>query len=55
MTPEEVNDVIANLDESKSNNSYNVPTRLIKLVRNSISEHFATIAKSSVFRGCLSR
>ena len=50
MTPQEVNDIIANLDESKSNYSYSVPTRL-KLVRNTISEHFATIANSSFLEG----
>ena len=36
VTPEEVNDIIANLDESKSNDSYNVPTRLIKLAHYTI-------------------
>ena len=51
VTPEEINDIIANLDESKSNDSDNVPTRLIKLARNTISEHFATIANSSFLEG----
>ena len=51
MTPQEVNDIIANLDESKSNDSYNVPTRLIKLARHTISEPFFTIANSSFLEG----
>ena len=51
VTPEEVNDIIANLDESKSNDSYNVPIRLIKLARYTISEPFSTIANSSFLEG----
>ncbi len=51
VNPQEVNDIIANLDESKSNDSYNVPTRLIKLARHTISEPFSTIANSSFLEG----
>ena len=51
VTPEEVNDIIANLDESKSNDSYNVPTRLIKLAHYTISGPFSTIANSSFLEG----
>ena len=51
VTPEEVNDIVANLDESKSNDSYNIPTRLIKIVRHSISEPFSVIANSSFLEG----
>ena len=51
LTPVEVNDIIANLDENKSSDSYNVPTKLIKLVRLTISEPFSTIANSSFLEG----
>ena len=51
VTSEEVNDIIATLDESKSNDSYNVPTMLIKLARHTISEPFSTIANSSFIEG----
>ncbi len=51
VTPEEINDIIANLDENKSNDSYNVPTRLIKLVRYTVSEPFSIIANSSFSEG----
>ena len=47
VTPVEVNDIIANLDENKSSDSYNVLTKLIKLVRLTKSEPFSTIANSS--------
>ena len=51
VTSEEVNDIIATLDESKSNDSYTVPTMLIKLARHTISEPFSTIANSSFIEG----
>ena len=51
LTPVEVNDIIANLDENKSSDSYNVPTKLITLVRLTISEPFSTIANSSFLEG----
>ena len=51
MAPVEVNDIIANLDENKSSDSYNVPTKLIKLVRLTISEPVSTIANSSFLEG----
>ena len=51
VTPEEVNDIIANLDEYKSNDSYDIPSKLIKLVRMTISGPFALIANSSFSLG----
>ena len=47
VTPVEVSDIIANMDENKSSDSYIVPTKLIKLVRLTLSEPFSTIANSS--------
>ena len=51
VTPEEVNDIIANLDESKANDSYNIPPKLIKMVRMTILKPFALIANSSFSLG----
>ena len=51
VSPPEVNNITANLDESKSNYSYNVPTKLIKLVRYTFSEPFSTRANSSFSEG----
>ena len=51
VTPVEVKDIIANLDEKKSSDSYNVPTMLIKLVCLTISEPCSTIANSSFVEG----
>ncbi len=31
VTPEEVNDIIANLDENKANDSYDIPSKLIEI------------------------
>ena len=47
VTPEEVNDIIANLDETKANDSYDIPPKLIKLVRHTLSKPFSIIANSS--------
>ena len=51
VTPEEVNDIIANLDESKANDSYEIPIKLIKLVRHTLSKPFSIIANSSFTEG----
>ena len=51
VAPEEVNDIIANLEESKSYDSYDIPPKLIKLVRETISKPFAIIANSSFSLG----
>ena len=37
VTPEEVNDIIANLDENKANDSYDITPKLIKMLRMNIS------------------
>ena len=37
VTPEEVNDVIANRDENKANDSYDIAPKLIKMIRMNIS------------------
>ena len=39
VTPEEVNDIIANLDETKANDSYDIPLKLIKLVHHTLSKY----------------
>ncbi len=51
VTPQEVNDIIANLDESKANDSYDIPPKLIKMARMTISGPFALIANSSFSLG----
>ena len=51
VTPEEVNDIIANLDETKANDSYDIPPKLIKLVRHTLSKPFSIIANSSFSEG----
>ena len=51
VIPEEVNDIIANLEESKSYDSYDIPPKLRKLVRETISKPFAIIANSSFSQG----
>ena len=51
VTPKEVNDIIANLDESKANDSYDIPIKLIKLVRHTLSKPFSIIANSSFTEG----
>ena len=47
VAPEEVNDIIANFDESKSNDCYDIPPTLIKMARMTISKPFALVANSS--------
>ena len=51
VTPEEVNDIIANLDESKANDSFDIPIKLIKLVHHTLSKPFSIIANSSFTEG----
>ena len=48
---EEVNDIIAKLDENKANDSYDIPPKLIKLVRHTLSKPFSIIAHSSFTEG----
>ena len=47
VTPEEVNDIIANLVENKANDSYDIAPKLIEMIRMNISKSFALIANSS--------
>ena len=51
VTPEEVNDIIANLDKSKANDSYGFAPKLMKIARVTISKPFARIANSSFSLG----
>ena len=51
VTPEEVDDIIANLDDTKANDSYDIPPKLIKLVRHTLSKPFSIIANSSFSEG----
>ena len=51
ITPQEINDLIANLDETKANDSYDIPAKLIKLARHTISLPFSLIANSSFENG----
>ena len=51
ITPQEINDLIANLDETKANDSYDIPVKLVKLARHTISLPFSLIANSSFQNG----
>ena len=51
VTPEDVTDIIANLDESKANDSYDIAPKLINIARMTISMPFALIANSSFSLG----
>ena len=51
VTPEELNDIIANLDESKANDSYGIAPKFIKIARMTIYKPFAPIANSSFSYG----
>ena len=51
VAPEEVNYIIANLEENKSYDSYNIPPKLIKMDCGTISKPFAIIANSSFSPG----
>ena len=51
VSPREVNHIIANLEESKSFDSYDIPPKLIKMVRMTTSKPFAIIANSSFSLG----
>ena len=51
VTPQEINDLVANLDETKVNDSYDLPVKLIKLVRYTISLSFSLIANSTFEKG----
>ncbi len=50
VTPEEVNDIIANLDKNIGNDYYDIPSKLIKMIR-MISKPFVLIANSSFSQG----
>ena len=47
----EINDLIAHLDETKTNDSYDIPVKLIKLARHTISLSVSLIANSSFENG----
>ena len=52
VTPEEVNDMIANLDESYANDPHHdIPIKLINLVRHTLSKPFSISANSSFTEG----
>ena len=51
ITPQEINDLIANLDETKANDSHDIPVKLIKLARHTISLPFSLVANSSFENG----
>ena len=51
ITPQEINDLIANIDETKANDSYDIPVKLVKLARHTISLPFSLIANSSFQNG----
>ena len=51
VTPEEVNDIIANLDESNANDSDDITPKLIKMIRMNISKPFSLIVNSSFSLG----
>ena len=50
-TSHELNQIISNLDDSKSSGPSSIPTKLLKLVRNEISPTFSEICNSSFTEG----
>ena len=50
-TSHELNEIISNLDDSKSSGPSSIPTKLLKLVRNEISPTFSKICNSSFTEG----
>ena len=54
-TSQEINDLIANLDEAKANDLYVIPVKLIKLARHTISFPVCSIANSSFENGVFQR
>ena len=50
-TSHELNEIISNLDDSKSSGPSSIPPELLKLVRNEISPNFSEICNSSFTEG----